>query len=68
MKPAPAPDAAKDNKEPQGATPPRFEFGAPEDFQLKQAMNHLKGEPVIASVRETAAASTQPAEAKPVAK
>ena len=68
VKPAPAPDAAKDNKEPQGATPPRFEFGAPEDFQLKQAMNHLKGEPVIASVRETAAASTQPAEAKPVAK
>jgi carboxyl-terminal processing protease len=68
VKPSSAPDAAKEGKEPQGATPPRFEFGAPEDFQLKQAMNHLKGEPVIASVRETAAASTQPAEAKPVAK
>src|SRR6185295_6063173 len=29
--------------------PPRFQFGTlPEDFQLKQAMNQLKGEPVIA--------------------
>ena len=26
--------------------PPRFEFGAADDFQLTQAMNHLKGQPV----------------------
>ncbi len=52
------------------APPPRFDFGVPaEDFQLRQAMNHLKGEPVIASVRtQSAAVSTPPAEAKPVAK
>ncbi len=29
--------------------PPRFEFGAPEDFQLTQAMNYLKGQPVVSS-------------------
>ena len=38
-----------------GAPPPRFEFGAAEDFQLQQAMNHLKGEPVIASTKAVAA-------------
>ncbi len=26
--------------------PPRYEFGSAEDFQLRQAMNHLKGLPV----------------------
>ena len=35
--------------------PPRFEFGAADDFQLKQAMNHLKGQPVIASTKAVAA-------------
>ena len=33
------------------AAPPRFEFGAADDFQLTQAMNHLKGQPVIASTK-----------------
>ncbi len=34
------------------STPPaRFEYGSPEDFQLKQAMNHLRGQPVITSIR-----------------
>ena len=33
------------------APPPRFDFGSPDDFQLKQAMNHLKGEPVVASIK-----------------
>ncbi len=36
-------------------TPPRFELGSPEDFQLKQALNHLKGEPVIASAKPVSA-------------
>jgi hypothetical protein len=35
--------------------PPRFEFGAPEDFQLKQAMNQLKGLPVTTSTKSIAA-------------
>jgi carboxyl-terminal processing protease len=35
--------------------PPRFEFGTPEDFQLTQAMNHLKGQPVIASTKALSA-------------
>jgi carboxyl-terminal processing protease len=52
-KPATPDPKAPDKKEPeQTLTPPRFEFGAlDDDFQLKQAMNHLKGEPVIASIR-----------------
>jgi carboxyl-terminal processing protease len=33
------------------ALPPRFEFGAAEDFQLAQAVNQLKGLPVVASNR-----------------
>ena len=43
----------------------RFEFGANDDFQLKQAINHLKGLPVIASNRAQTAVSTQPATAVP---
>jgi carboxyl-terminal processing protease len=34
---------------------PRFEFGAAEDFQLTQAMNQLKGLPVVASVKAVSA-------------
>jgi hypothetical protein len=34
---------------------PRFEFGATDDFQLKQALNQLKGQPVIASSTAVAA-------------
>ncbi len=37
--------------------PPQFEFGAPEDFQLTQAMNHLQGRPVAASVKALSAQS-----------
>jgi len=35
--------------------PPRFEFGAAGDFQLTQALNHLKGQPVIASTKALSA-------------
>jgi carboxyl-terminal processing protease len=53
---APAKEAAKGGErstaEPQ---PPRFEFGSADDFQLAQAINHLKGQPVIASARSVAA-------------
>jgi carboxyl-terminal processing protease len=35
--------------------PPRFEFGASDDFQLKQALNQLKGLPVTTSVKSIAA-------------
>ena len=44
---------------------PRFEFGAADDFQLQQAINHLKGQPVIASTKAVAAANTAVPAAKP---
>ena len=47
---------------------PRFEFGSDTDFQLKQAMNHLKGEPVVASIKAVAAANTGPTTATTTAK
>ena len=51
-----APRAApKDDKAEPQPLPPRFEFGAADDFQLAQAMNHLKGQPVIASIKTVAA-------------
>jgi carboxyl-terminal processing protease len=37
------------------ALPPRLDFGSDEDFQLKQAVNHLKGLPVIESVKALSA-------------
>ena len=37
------------------ALPPRIDFGSDQDFQLKQAMNQLKGLPVIESVKSLAA-------------
>jgi len=37
------------------ATLPRVEFGSVEDFQLKQALNQLKGLPVIASSKAVSA-------------
>lgn len=52
-----APSPGKD-KGSETLTPPRFEFGSDEDFQLKQAMNHLKGRPVVASVRAVSAQAT----------
>jgi carboxyl-terminal processing protease len=44
---------------------PRFEFGADDDFQLQQAMNHLTGAPVIASTKAVAANTAIPTPAKP---
>jgi len=42
------------------ALPPRLDFGSDEDFQLKQAINHLKGMPVVESVKALSAqAKTQ---------
>ena len=40
---------------------PRFQFGDAEDFQLQQAMNQLKGLPVIASTKAVAANAAVPA-------
>ena len=54
------------NKAEVAAKLPRFEFGAADDFQLQQAMNHLKGQPVITSTKAMATAnSAVPAQAKP---
>ena len=41
------------------ALPPRLDFGSDEDFQLKQAMNHLKGIPVIESVKSAMSAQVK---------
>ena len=53
-RPAAKPDTARQGRSAQ-PLPPRFEFGAADDFQLQQAMNHLKGQPVIASTKSVAA-------------
>ena len=34
--------------------PPQFQFGSADDFQLTQAINHLKGRPVVPSARPLA--------------
>jgi carboxyl-terminal processing protease len=50
-------------KEPRAEAAParRYEFGSPEDFQLQQAMNHLKGLPVEVSKKpESVTASATP--------
>lgn len=48
---------AKVNTDP---APARVEFGSTEDFMLKQALNQLKGQPVMASIKAVAAqAKTQ---------
>src|SRR5205085_1122772 len=49
------PIAKAAEKADKAAQPARFEFGAAEDFQLTQAMNHLKGQPVVASTKALAA-------------
>jgi carboxyl-terminal processing protease len=41
------------------AAQPRLEFGSADDFQLKQALNRLKGLPVIASTKAVAAVTPQ---------
>jgi len=58
-----APDAAPADPHAEqradGPAPRRYEFGSPEDFQLRQAMNHLKGLPVeTAKKPESVAASS----------
>ncbi len=45
----------KSNIETPTPTPPRLEFGSADDFQLQQALHHLKGQPVIASTKAVAA-------------
>jgi carboxyl-terminal processing protease len=61
------PDAKPDapTKTEPAALAPRFQFGAPEDFQLQQAMNQLKGLPVITSTKAVAANAVPEAPAKP---
>jgi carboxyl-terminal processing protease len=70
--PVPAPDpaaaanpsTAQNDQRAAPANQPqrRYEFGSADDFQLKQAMNHLKGLPVeTAKARESVAATSQPA-------
>jgi carboxyl-terminal processing protease len=57
---APATNAPKPPQAAPTTPAPRFDFGSDNDFQLKQAMNHLKGEPVVASIKAVAAANTGP--------
>ncbi|HYT98399.1 MAG TPA: S41 family peptidase [Casimicrobiaceae bacterium] len=47
--------------------PPRIDFGSDEDFQLKQALNQLKGSPVITSTKalQAQASQTQAVPTKP---
>ena len=45
----------KSNIETPLPSPPRIEFGSADDFQLQQALHHLKGQPVIASTKAVAA-------------
>jgi len=48
----PAAKPAERKPTPEGAPSKPIELGGPEDFQLKQAMNHLKGLPVIARLEK----------------
>jgi carboxyl-terminal processing protease len=52
LKPATKPGARID------ALAPRLDFGSADDFQLKQAVNKLKGQPVIESVKSLSAQAT----------
>jgi carboxyl-terminal processing protease len=59
-KSAAAPTAVKNEGKPVAKVdaetlPPRFEFGASDDFQLQQAINQLKGQPVTTSGRAVSA-------------
>jgi carboxyl-terminal processing protease len=40
--------------------PPRQEFGSTDDFTLQQALNHLKGLPVVTSTKAVAASDVAP--------
>jgi carboxyl-terminal processing protease len=49
----------------RASTERRYDFGSPEDFQLKQALNHLKGQPVdVAKARDSVAAAVPKAAGK----
>ena len=57
-----APSDAAATSTPNAAPPPaplrRYEFGSADDFQLRQALNHLQGKPVVlAKSRESVAAT-----------
>ena len=46
-------------------SPKRYDWGTPEDYQLLQAINHLKGKPVdIAKPKPDSVATTNPAPAR----
>jgi carboxyl-terminal processing protease len=45
-----------------------IEFGSPEDYQLQQAMNHLKGLPVQVAKKDTVAAAEGSDDGKPAGK
>ena len=62
---APSQSLKQDPTKAELAALQRFDPGSPEDFQLQQAINHLKGQPVLASNRALSAASTVPTEVKP---
>ncbi|HEY5861494.1 MAG TPA: S41 family peptidase [Casimicrobiaceae bacterium] len=60
--PGTAPSAPAAKKDGAQADPPipRIDLGGDDDFQLKQALNQLKGLPVIASTKAVQAQASQP--------
>jgi carboxyl-terminal processing protease len=52
------PADAKSEPRAESPTPRRYEFGSTEDFQLLQAMNHLKGLPVEVAKKSESIAAT----------
>jgi carboxyl-terminal processing protease len=52
-------EKTQENPKKGEAAQPRLEFGSTDDFQLKQALNRLKGLPVIASTKAVAAVAPQ---------
>jgi carboxyl-terminal processing protease len=51
VKENPAKTAPSDESKDKPVPPVRFEFGSAEDFQLQQALNQLKGLPVVAAIK-----------------
>ena len=49
------------------APPKRYDFGSPEDFQLRQALNKLQGKPVITAKPKEATVAKAPTAAAPPA-
>jgi carboxyl-terminal processing protease len=49
------PPTGADAGKKDAAPVPRFEYGSADDFQLKQAVNHLKGQPVVTSIKANTA-------------